>query len=212
MADQRAPAAAKVDQWSLLDRLKTTFHRRVTVFARSIAYSGRQDALPPPAHCRVVDLGAQDAAAYAAFRPRQGAEIFHQWLARGARCTAVLRDGDIVHVGWSILGRAHAPYLDRDLVLGPGDVFMFDIYTRPDARLTNAGALRAEHVRRVTAELGCERSLSIVAVENTVGARYTRALGYRDIGWYTYWRLGPWSRWRAEPCPGERLPDLVAPA
>lgn len=201
------------DQWTLLQRIETTFRRRVAVIARDLvdrAPESHQPEPPRPDLC-LRELSADDAAAYSAFRPGQGADTLRQRLRQGARCFAVVDRGEIVHTGWSTLARAHVPYLDRDLLLEADDVYLFDVYTRPGARLGDVGSMRAEHDRRFYAALGCRRSIAIVAIENTGSLRYVMALGFRRIGYYGYWKLGPLSRWRTEVLGAEQVPRLIDP-
>lgn len=169
-------------------RVATTCYRRVDVYVRSLDGAPEKNSAPP---CEVRLLQQEDLPAYYAMRPRRPRREPHErWLA-GDSCMAVFHEGRIVHAGWIATSRVYIPYLDRELLLLPGDIYSHDTYTLPSYRSRGLGSQKGAHVFRHYRALGYKRSVVVVAIENRLGAGQVRALGYQKIGRYSFLRLGP---------------------
>lgn len=175
----------------LWHRVATTCYRRVDVYVRSLDGAPEKN-IEPPFEVRL--LSQDDLPAYYAMRPRRPRREPHaRWLA-GDSCMAVFHDGRIVHAGWIATTRVYIPYLDRELLLRPGDIYSHDTYTLPSHRSRGLGSQKGAHVFRHYRALGYKRSVVVVAVENRLGAAQVRTLGYQCIGRYSFARLGPLQR------------------
>jgi ribosomal protein S18 acetylase RimI-like enzyme len=127
-------------------------------------------------------------------------------LARGEPCFAALYDGQIAQVGTAATGRVYVPYLYRDLLLQPDDVYFYDSFTLPAYRGYGLAPARAAHMMHHYWQEGYRRVVCLVAVENQGGLRSVQKTGYQAVGLYSCLRFGPWQRdwqktWSEEPLP-----------
>jgi len=190
-------------------KLLTTFYRRVVVVERSL-----DTALPALDAGIEVEwrlLAERDLPAYWAFRPRVPERIARERLAGGDRCAVAWRDGRIVHCMWATRERGHSPYLRRDLLLAPDQVYLFDAHTAPAYRgYALALAAHGYLFRHCRAE-GARRAVGIVAIENPLGARMVAKAGYARVGLYACLRLGPWQHDWQRAWGDSALPTLAPP-
>jgi GNAT superfamily N-acetyltransferase len=188
----------------LAQKVITTFYRRVIVLSRTL-----DDALPhahPPFPIEITELDETTLHDYGRFRPAQDPSAIRQRIADGDRCFLVWAEGQIVHSGWVATQRKSEPYLRCTLVLEAGDIFLYDHFTRPSCRGKGLSQAREIHVLTCYRELGFQRSVAIVAVENKPAFRPFQALGYRPIGTLVclWWIAGKTIRrkhWSREPLP-----------
>jgi len=182
----------------------TTFYRNVFVVARSI-----NDPIPdlrPSLPVRVGILTEQDLPAYYPFRPNQRTDEIRKRLDRGDKCFVAWDEGRIVHSSWTATDKVYVPYLRRNLILEPGDFFVYDNYTLPAYRHRSITKARATYVFKYYQASGYLRAIGVVAVENKAGLEMVNALGYHAIGLYSCIRLGPWQwdwqqAWGGKPLP-----------
>jgi len=203
MDDMRAPAAAE-DEAPFLRRaaraareggarevcmraLALAGYRRLTVYVRELG----DHYEPPPDPVTTGPL--DDVQTHRAVRPRVPRAEVDRRLARGDLC-GVARIGDeIVGVRWLAFERAVVDYLGLAFDLPPDVAYIYDAWTRPNAR--GAGVSRAlsgwtdSHLR----ERGGRWALSAILPENRVVSR--RNLPIRRVGTIAVLRL-----------PGRRIP------
>jgi ribosomal protein S18 acetylase RimI-like enzyme len=172
----------------LVHRIHTTFHRRVDLLVRPAGAGLPGEDLPGVRLARLDDASLP---AYAVFRGRAAAAEAERRLARGELCFAGWDGGEIVHVRWAALRRAHVDYLHRDLLMRDDDAYIFDIFT--DSRQRRRGVATAVSHQAVGElhGLGCRRLVAVVAVENEAGQGISGAFGWRRIGRLACLRLGP---------------------
>jgi RimJ/RimL family protein N-acetyltransferase len=170
----------------------TTFYRRMFLMVRPL------DATTPDVQPRlpvvIKRLTDKDLCAYRRFRPEQGAQMIRTRLAQGDQCYAAWHEGRIVHAGWIATERVYVPYLRRDLILQPGDVYHGDSFTLPTYRGYGLSPAKAICVMHHYRQQGYRRMVCLIAVENTTGLHVMRKLGYQPIGLYRCLRFGPWQR------------------
>ena len=94
---------------------------------------------------------------------------------RGHLCFVALdAAGAAAHARWVSTDRAYIPELDADAVMAPGEAYMYDGYTRPDARGAGIdGAIRSLIFLRMH-EGGFRRVYSYVRADNPIGTRAAR--------------------------------------
>ena len=100
------------------------------------------------------------------------AESLAERFRRGHLCFVAI-DGDVeaAHARWVATDQAYIPELDSDVVLAAGEAYMYDGYTRPDARGSGIdGAIRC-FIFRSLREAGFRRVYSYVRADNPVGVR-----------------------------------------
>lgn len=144
---------------------------------------------PPPRLERSIatEVGlVEDAPLYRTLRPDTSEDAFRARVATGALCFGAHVSGRLTSVTWARAGGGRISYLDRNLVLSPGDVYLFDTFTRADqrgARLAPAAAAaQIEHFRGA----GKERITALVLPENRASLRARARTGFRVsgvIGW-----------------------------
>jgi GNAT superfamily N-acetyltransferase len=171
-------------------KLVTLFCRRVTVMACPLDQSA--GAQPPPPDETADFLSERDEAAYAEFRPGQPIAVMRRRLGKGERCLVARRQGRIVCAIWAVRGRPRDSYLGAWLALEPGDVYLHDVFTRPDCRRQGlARACYSQMMQSVRTE-GSRRAVCLVAVENRPGRFACESAGFRAIGACGCLRIGPW--------------------
>jgi GNAT superfamily N-acetyltransferase len=184
-------------------RVVTTLYRRVHVMACDLS---TVEPIEPDVEVRIARLTRDDVEAYARFRPRAP---FDDRLAKGHEIVAAWLGDRIVHAAWIATGRGPASYLDRDLVLAPDELLVYDSFTSPDHRGMAIAPARMSHVFREYRKRGYRRCLAIVAVENEGGRRAMESGGYRAIGRYACLRAGRWTWYWTWARGSDRVPDLV---
>jgi GNAT superfamily N-acetyltransferase len=128
-------------------------------------------------------------AEYATFRPGKRAEAEHR-LAEGHRAILVCEGIRIVGCVWAATERAYVPYLNRDIILRPREMYTFDAFTHPDFRRRGVATLRNSFLSPEYRRQGYERAAGIVAFENHPGVRSAEAAGYMRQGVFGCVRLG----------------------
>ena len=121
-------------------------------------------------------------------RPATAESLAERFL-RGHRCFMAI-DGErkAAHTRWVATDQACIPELDADVVLAAGEAYMYDGYTRPDARGTGIdGAIRCLIFQSMR-EAGYRRVYSYVRGNNPVGLRAAQRW-QRFTGGVRYLRL-----------------------
>jgi|GEM_PF-291249 len=139
-------------------------------------------------------LAPDEVPEYLALRPTASAGSVAQRMGRGNRCLAARSGGRLVGVMWVCTGRALIEYLDRELPLAAGDVYLFDAYTDPASRgQAIAPALSAELLRRFQ-EAGCQRAVRATLPENVAALRAHAKAGFQPYAVIGRVKLGGWRR------------------
>ena len=185
----------------------TTFYRRMYFLVRPL------DATIPDLHPRVsVDikmLTKDDLAAYNRFRPDQCANLIQDSLARGDQYFAAWHEERIVHAIRVTTGQVYVPYLRRDLILQPDDIYSHNSFTLPAFRGYGLSPARGAHVMRHYRQKGYKRMVALVVVEDKTALRAAQKMGYQSVGLYSCLRFGPWQRDSQQTWSEEPLPRLV---
>jgi GNAT superfamily N-acetyltransferase len=188
-------------------KVLTTFYRRALLGYRSL------DEPIAVLHSRLpVEVGLLtegDLAVYQNFRPDQDSSEIKERMRQGHRCYVSWHEGRIVDASWLATGRVHIPYLRRDLVLEPGDVYVYDSYTAPHYRGRSLYSAKVAFIMRHCKEKGYVRNVAVIAIENKEPLAVTRRLGIKFVGVYHCLRFGPWQRLWRQPWREESLPELL---
>lgn len=169
-------------------RVYTSVHRRVWVLSKDLLLDEEDNpANTQEFHMRFLTTDSLEA--YEAFRPG-GRVSASRRLNAGHRAILVCDSERIVGCVWAATGRAYVPYLDRDIVLGPHEVYTFDAYTHPDFRRRGVSKIRNLFLIPEYRRMGYDRAAAIVAFENRPGIRSAEAAGYRQVGVFGCVRLG----------------------
>jgi len=168
----------------------TTFYRNVIVFDRSI--NDTSPDFQPHLPVEIKILTEKDLPAYYTFRPNQCMNEIRKRLDREDKCFMVLHEGRMVHSSWVAREKVYVPYLRCNLILKPGEFYIYDNYTLPEYRNQGLAQTRSVYICKYYQGLGYHRAIQIVAVENETGLGMSKALGYQPIGLYGCIRIGPW--------------------
>ncbi|HYP05114.1 MAG TPA: GNAT family N-acetyltransferase [Bryobacteraceae bacterium] len=171
---------------NLLQRIYTTVYRRVWIVSKEFATHTDATA-NGDFTMRYLDAKSLDA--YEAFRPGQTAKAVER-MEGGSRAILVCDGDQIVGCVWASTDRAYIPYIDRDIVLRPGEMYTHDAFTHPDYRRRGVATIRNSMLVREYKRLGYERAAGIVAFENHVGLRSAESAGYARVGVFACVRLG----------------------
>lgn len=153
-------------------------------------------------------LTSGDIDAYRRFRPNTPLAELHARFARHDRCFASWYQGEIVDAGWVAANSVYVPYLERFLLLEPGDLCHYDSYTNPAFRGRGLFMARNSFTAECNQSEGFLRSIALVAVENRASWRVLLKSGLETRGLYTYLRLGPVRHHWSTGVDGEELPRL----
>jgi hypothetical protein len=172
---------------NLVQRFYTTFYRRVWVLSKDLLRD--EDRIPQTHSFHMSFLEPAMLDAYAAFRPGKRDEAIER-LRHGMR-SIVVWDGDrIVGCVWAATERAYIPYLNRDIVLGPREIYTFDAFTHPEFRRRGIATIRNGFLTPAYRQMGYARAAGIVAFENFTGIRSAEAAGYKRVGVFSCLRFG----------------------
>jgi ribosomal protein S18 acetylase RimI-like enzyme len=147
---------------------------------------------PQPPDTEARFLGDADLDAYAALRGASGRAS--ERLARGDRCFGIWLAGRLVSTRWVARGTVRLAYVDRDAVLGPTDVYFYDVYTAPQHRRRGISRFAAGILPELLASEGARRIVGVLEPENRAAIAANEMAGYRVVGRIGYAKLGPWRR------------------
>jgi ubiquinone/menaquinone biosynthesis C-methylase UbiE len=159
------------------------------------------DLSDPPASPRLdeaMSIGpASSAEAEALMMDRSGEEISREIdrrFSRGDRCLAIrAADGTLLHTRWLTANPTHIPEIDRYVVPQIGQLYMFDGYTRAEARRRGVDSAMRLFIFRLARDEGMRQVLSYVHSENPAGMKAAQKL-QSEVGKVRYVTWG--SRWQ----------------
>ena len=134
-------------------------------------------------------LRKDDQPAYANLHARGSAEL-RERLEQGHRCFGAWLDDRLVATRWFATGRAPIEYLGREVPLQAGELYLYELYTAPEARgqsLTRAAGAGA--VAALSSE-GASRLVGVVLPENRSVRRAYEKGGWSIVGRIGFVRLG----------------------
>lgn len=199
-------------QFGFCNALLYALHRTVQKFSPSAAIERLNIvSLPIPAQplangrrggqIEVRRLAAGDPA-IATFKRLPGdiAARFQQ----GAVCLGAFRNGELLAWLWYVLHEFSDSYypLDFDLTAVAPAAWDFDVYVRPEARLTAAFSRLWDATLSELRDAGVEQTLSAISAFNAASLRSHRRLGARQVGSLLLIRFGRFQAavtWRLAP-------------
>ncbi len=190
-------------------RAFTTLYRRMLLMSYPLDRQ-RIAPYPPAIDIHFSHLGEDDIDAYLRFRPRANADQIVERLRGGVTCVASWFGKDIVDAGWMATGSAFVPYMNRHLVIDPGDIYTFDSYTAPGFRGRGIHAARGTFAGIQNQADGFSRSISLVAFENYSAWFLLTYAGLETLGCYHYLRTPLRGFYWERPEPGRVLSPLIA--
>jgi ribosomal protein S18 acetylase RimI-like enzyme len=162
--------------------LGTGLYRRLLVLERLLEAPAADVAAAD--RLRVVEL--DDARAYRLLRPDQPLEEFTRRRASGAICFAAILGDRVAGATWARRGGGRCEYLEREVLLGQDDVYLFDTMVHPAQRGRRIAPRIAAEQIRVFRERGLARIVATVLPENRASLRARSRNGFLvcgQIGW-----------------------------
>jgi ribosomal protein S18 acetylase RimI-like enzyme len=138
-------------------------------------------------------LREHDINAYLAFRPDSSRSTILQRFGAGERCFVARYDGQIVCANWAVTEQAWIPYLEREIPMQPGDVYVYDSFTAPAFRNRNIAPALAVEILKYFRGAGYRRMMMVMLPENRANRRARAKTGYRVFEIIRCVRVG--SRW-----------------
>jgi len=185
-------------------------YRRAVMCARPLdVRAARAPELPPGVEFGELEVAELDA--YLTLCHDADRVAIRVRLGEGQRCFVARRDGELLHVTWTATGHARIDYLDRELRLAAGDVYVFGSFSAPELRRSGVSSAVVEAIAtRLHAE-GQRRMLCIVVPENRAAVAAIPSWNQVPVGTLRTIRLGS-RRWHfgAFPEPPQQVsPDNV---
>lgn len=187
-------------------RVRTTFHRRMILMVRPLS---EPIAEPSPRGEFVFrEMTPETKKVYLHMVPNRR-DVVDDRLGSGARCFLAWDGNQLAHGYWMSGNRVRIDYMECDLHLEPGDVYMYDQYSPPAYRGRGLAQAMGLYVMRVARDEGYERAWCLPAVENRAGTRAVEAIGYRTAAVLHYLRLWVFRRYWSVPPASPSQPRLV---
>lgn len=155
--------------------------------------------LPPASTDRTLSFGpASPTEAAALMMDRSGDEIAEEMahrFSRGDRCiTARDNNGNILHSRWLTAKPTHIPELNLHVAPTRQQLYMYDGYTRAEARRRGVDSAMREFIFRMARDEGMHEVISYVYSHNLAGIKAAQKLqaevgSIRFITLFQQWRL-----------------------
>jgi hypothetical protein len=184
--------------------LAKTFYRRMFLFDRDLREPGVEVTSSPQVAVDLLKL--TEIQEYMRARPGNAGEILNR-LNNGHMCFLVRYSNAIVHSCWVGVGTAHMGYLDCEIEMAPGVVYVYGSFTNHAHRNMNLATLRGVFMERHLFELGFQRVVAVIVPENKAALRRAQKGGYGKFGLIGFFAIGSWRRHfcRAKGAPGFRM-------
>jgi GNAT superfamily N-acetyltransferase len=165
--------------------------------------------------------GPTDGPAYARHIGTDSAVTFRSRLADGTMCFLVVKGELIVHASWATYSSAWTRELQRYFCPPPGDLYVYESYTRPEVRGRGVYTFALRRIAAWAAERGTDRLWVAVEHDNPASLKAVAKAGFAPAFEVSFKRrfgrlvVDPPAGPRADdctgclsvtPCPGENLP------
>ncbi|MBL0169908.1 MAG: GNAT family N-acetyltransferase [Gemmatimonadaceae bacterium] len=169
--------------------LGETVYRRMLVFETDLV----GQVFAPDEHCRW--LRTDEVGAYARFHPALSEDEVKRRRQAGHRCWVYADDdGRIVHGFWFAAQGAWLEYLQMELRLEPGQVYLYQSWTAPEHRGRGLAPTTARALKHVLKAEGIARTVACVQPDRAVVYSTHARSGATPTAYIGWFRIGPW-RW-----------------
>jgi RimJ/RimL family protein N-acetyltransferase len=180
-----------------------------------------QDGTSTPEDLEFKSAEPSDAPAYSHDIGTDSVNTFRMRLSDNTVCFLVVRDGLVVHATWGTFSSAWTRELQRYFCPPPGDLYVYESYTRPEVRGRGVYPFALRQIARWAAERGIKRLWVGVEHDNPASLKAVAKAGFTPAFEVSFGRrLGrltvhPPAGPRADdctgcisetPCTGENLP------
>jgi GNAT superfamily N-acetyltransferase len=150
-------------------------------------------AAPPwPAGLTLAWLERGELDEYVALRTFFTAEDIVARLDNGDLCLSARLNGRLVGAMWACVNRPRVQFLQREVPLAPGDVYLFDAFVIPSARGQSIAPLLSHELLRHFQQAGYRRAIRGTSPENAPALRAHAKAGFQPYARIGQVRLGRW--------------------
>lgn len=167
-------------------------YRRMFVLERSLAEP--VEAIPSPLPLTIGWLGPADLDDYVALRPSPQKDSIQRRLERGDRCLLARHHGRLVGAVWASVVPPRLSYLNQDLPLAGGEVYLYDAFITPESRGQSVAPLLGAGLMRHYRAAGCRRAVRATLVWNEPALRAHAKSGFHPCAVIGRVKIGPWQR------------------
>jgi len=172
--------------------LGETVYRRLLLLERPL-----QEPIPTVTARVPVEISLlqkSEIAEYREFRAETHVSEVQARLDAGHWCFVARHQGRIVSARWATTDGVWIDYLSCELRLAVGEVYPYDLFTRPDFRGQSVSPVTSAEMLRYFRTAGYRRMVTTVLPENQPSLRAVAKTGYRPYGLIGYVKIGPWKR------------------
>lgn len=116
-------------------------------------------------------------------------------LEAGDWCFVVRHQGQMICARWATVQRVWSDYLSCELRLAEGEVYSYDLFTKPEFRGHAVSPAASAEMLRYFCAAGYRRMVVTISPENRPSLRSVTKTGYRPYGVMGYVKIGPWKRY-----------------
>lgn len=131
---------------------------------------------------------ANDAARFAHDIGTESPSTFRARLSRGTRCYLVEKGSLIVHSTWATETAAWTREIRRQLKPPPGDIYVYESFTRPEVRGRGVYPFALQHICADAREQGSNRVWVAVEADNPASVRAVTKAGFTEAFRVSYRR------------------------
>jgi GNAT superfamily N-acetyltransferase len=172
--------------------LGETVYRRIMLLERSL--------LEPISEVKArlsVTIGRLDRTTsreYLEFRVGMPASELDRRFDAGHCCFVARYQGRIVSTSWAATEQAWMHYLSCEVPIAPGDVYIYDSFTRADFRSYGISQAVGVEMLRHFHRAGYRRAVRAISPENRANLHAVAKTGYLPYGVMGYVKVGPWRK------------------
>jgi ribosomal protein S18 acetylase RimI-like enzyme len=159
-------------------------HETLVVLARATGEAPRSDG----ATATLRPLGAEDATLYARVIGTDSAASFRARLSPATRCYAVEDEGRVLHSSWVTTDCAWTRELRAFVCVGSGDAYVYESYTRAEARGRGVYPFALREICRALAYQKVARLWVAVEASNAPSLRAVSKAGFERVFAVAYGR------------------------
>lgn len=112
----------------------------------------------------------------------------------GHCCFVARYQARLVSTSWAATREAWMHYLSCEVPIAPGEVYIYDSFTRTDFRSYGISQAVGVEMLRHFHRAGYGRAVRAVSPENRANLRAIAKTGYRPYGVMGYVKIGPWRK------------------
>jgi predicted GNAT family acetyltransferase len=172
--------------------LGETVSRRVLLLERTLL-----EPIPDVITRLPVTIGllkTAEIAEYMEFREGTPLHEVQRRLDAGHSCFVARYQGCLVSTSWAAIRQAWMHYLSREVPIAPGEVYIYDSFTKTDLRGRGVSQAVGVEMLRHFHRAGYKLAVRAISPENRASLQAAAKTGYRFYGVMGYVNIGPWRR------------------